>query len=53
MRVLKGSGRSKTDINELLKGYDKMKKMTEKMKGGKMKALMQQFSESNQMPREE
>lgn len=50
LRVLKGSGRTKNDLNELLKGYDKMKKMTDKMKGGKMKALMQQFSQSDQMP---
>jgi len=46
MRVIKGSGRNKQELNELLKAYDKMKKMTEKLKGGKMKALMQQFSQS-------
>lgn len=49
-RVIKGSGRNKQELNELLKSYDKMKKMTEKMKGGKMKALMQQFMQSGQMP---
>lgn len=49
-RVLKGSGRQKAALNELLKSYDKMKKLTEKMKGGKMKALMQQFMQSNQFP---
>lgn len=49
-RVLKGSGRNKNDLNDLIKSYDKMKKMTEKLKGGKMRALMQQFSQSGQPP---
>ena len=49
-RVLKGSGRNKNDLNELLKGYDRMKKMTDKLKGGKMKALMQQFAGSSDNP---
>lgn len=49
-RILKGSGRNKNDLNELIKGYDRMKKMTEKLKGGKMKALMQQLSGSDAPP---
>ena len=51
VRVLQGSGRKKPDINELLKAYEKMKKMTDKMKGGKMKALMQQFAQSGDFDR--
>ena len=49
-RVLKGSGRQKQDLNQLMSTYDKMKKMTAKLKGGKIKALMKQFAQSGQMP---
>lgn len=49
-RILKGSGRGKPEINDLLKTYDKMKKLTEKLKGGKMKTLMKQFMQSDQFP---
>lgn len=49
-RVIKGSGRNKVELNELIKTYDKMKKFADKMKGGKMKALMKQFMQSDQFP---
>jgi signal recognition particle subunit SRP54 len=49
-RVIKGSGRNKAELNELLKSYDKMKKMADKLKGGKMKAMMKQLMQSGQLP---
>lgn len=49
-RILKGSGRKKQEMNELFKSYDRMKKMMDKLKGGKMKALMQNFMQSGQFP---
>lgn len=49
-RILKGSGKNKLDLKQLLNTYDKMKKMADKLKGGKMKAMMKQFAQSGQMP---
>lgn len=49
-RILKGSGKNKLALKELLKTHEKMKKFTENMKGGKMKALMKQFMQSDQLP---
>ncbi|MDC3181282.1 signal recognition particle receptor subunit alpha [Gammaproteobacteria bacterium] len=42
-RILKGSGRSKAEFNNLKKSFEKIEKTMQKMRKGKFKNVMQQF----------
>jgi signal recognition particle subunit SRP54 len=42
-RIAKGSGRTTSDVKELLTQYRQMRKLMKGMSGGKMKKIMRQF----------
>lgn len=41
MRIIKGSGQNKLAMKQLISSFTKMKKMSSKLKGGKMKSMME------------
>ena len=49
-RIAEGSGVQIKDVNQLIKQFSQMQKMMRKMKGGKMKKLMNTFGGGNAMP---
>jgi signal recognition particle subunit SRP54 len=45
-RVTKGSGRNPKELKQLLKDFEKMRKMMQQFSGGKMKKMMQMMQQS-------
>ena len=45
-RILKGSGRSKKELTDTLKQYEKMKTMIQKMSPSKMRMMMEMFAKN-------
>ena len=49
-RIAEGSGVQIRDVNQLIKQFTQMQKMMKKMKGGKMKQMMNSLSGAGNMP---
>ena len=43
-RIIKGSGRSPQEFNDMIKQYKRMQKMMQKFKGNRMQKMMQQMA---------